>query len=483
MANVFADIGRANIRPSINDFYNAYVQQAKAPYDVAMQQQQLGMQQQQLQMQQAQAARQQQEHEIKMQAANQLYPLEFFGINTKNPTKAQGMYINLLRDSGLSEYSPDGSQMGIRGFNHDKITALLEKNPKFVGGMIRATLPDIRDEILKATDPNEKAMLNEKYNAILKSAMDVEGQLPKTALRPIVTQQGVPGRPDQRQTVIMDPLTDEIRYIGPPTNIGSMGAFGSPLSKEEISALADMYEEGRLPQGYWSARDQRTKYAVTLEAERRARARGQKIDVGKLEASKKMEANPQIMRSIKGINSVQKLYTELIEEHKKLNLGFNPVLNKAKIVALEQAGDPRVSKIRAIQNSLVQEMQFALMGSSSPSDYRIKLEEPIYDISKGHEAFVAGIHGANSVLDARAEELKGYTYEWLTSQGGGVSARDVGEAFNHLGYKSYGRATSPAQQAPPAQGTPVPQAGAPAVIPPMPGETKDAYLRRIGVRK
>mgnify|MGYP001562665777 FL=1 len=148
-------------------------------------------------------------------------------------------------------------------------------------------------------------------------------------------------------------------------------------------------------------------------------------------ANAKMKRSENFQFSIKAIDSLGPLLTEMEGIHKSLNLSRFPSLNKAELWMRQNTGDPKVVALTNLRNDVTFEIQRALTNTNMLTDTRIKIELENIQNAFAPEQFKSAIKNIRLILGARRNALMKDVYTAAGSGEGASPAPNVGTTIRY----------------------------------------------------
>lgn len=142
------------------------------------------------------------------------------------------------------------------------------------------------------------------------------------------------------------------------------------------------------------------------------------FDFNKAEANYRYMVNPANLRSIGLVQAARPRVEDLITKAQNLqNLTNVPVLDKPMNEVRKAVGNVPVADFESLRNAILQEINTALAGSSTQSDYRIKLEMENFNSGRTINQLKAAGNNLLAALDARTDASTATPYPWDVVRG------------------------------------------------------------------
>lgn len=135
-------------------------------------------------------------------------------------------------------------------------------------------------------------------------------------------------------------------------------------------------------------------------------------------ANASMARNAQLNRSVMILDSIQEVMGDFAKSNEAMGLSPYPAWNKAKLLWMEQTGDPKYTEFVNWRNSLGQELANALSGAAA-TDMRIKMELENMKTAASPAQFKAAYDVLEKTVRARLEAFRSKPYP--TALGGGAA--------------------------------------------------------------
>ena len=182
---------------------------------------------------------------------------------------------------------------------------------------------------------------------------------------------------------------------------------------EEVDALASSMAEGKLAPDQISKRG--VQQQMVFSAVKKAYP---DFDFQKASANYKYTTNSSVLRSAGQAQAAMPRVYDLYGKISNLKNTFDvPLLDEPLNKIKRALGNKAVSDFESLRNAIIQEVNTALSGSATASDYRIKLE--LENLKSGMTVGqqMASIDNLISALDARKDASTYTVYPWEVVQG------------------------------------------------------------------